>query len=81
MNEKKSKNLVAFVPRIADTTHMDTSEKNFVRGFAIVCAIMATMIVGVYWIEQNTKSQSCECKCFDAGYLQACEDFQNLLDK
>jgi len=58
MNEKKSKNLVAFVPRIADTTHMETSEKNFVRGFAIVCAIMATMIVGVYWIEQNTKSPS-----------------------
>ena len=67
---------------------METSEKReiikikrSVRSFAIVCAIMVAMIWVVYWLEQTTKSQSCECKCFDAGYLQACEDFENLLDK
>ena len=24
--------------------------------------------------------KACECKCFDAGYLQACEDFENMLE-
>ena len=52
---------------------------NTVRGFAIVCAIMVAMIVGVYWIAQATKSQPCECKCFDNGYLQGWEDLEKYL--
>jgi CHASE3 domain sensor protein len=71
---------------MADTTHMETSEKKeiikikrSVRSVAIVCAIMVAMIWVVYWLEQTTKSQSCKCKCFDAGYLQACEDLENYL--
>ena len=67
---------------MTDTTHMETSEKReILKGFALVCALMVAMIVGAYSVAQNTKSQSCECRCFDAGYLQACEDFENLLDK
>ena len=58
---------------------METSEKNIVLGFAIVCAIMVAMIWVVYWIEQTTKSQSCECKCFDNGYLQGWEDLEKYL--
>ena len=54
--------------------------KNIVRGFAIVCAIMVAMIVGVYWLAQATKSQSCECKCYDAVYLQGWEDLEKYLD-
>jgi len=60
---------------------METSEKNIVLGFAIVCAILLAMIVGVYWIEQTTKSQSCECKCFDNGYLQGWEDLEKYLNE
>jgi len=60
---------------------METSEKNIVRGFSIVCAIMVAMIWGVYWLAQDTKSQPCECKCYDAGYLQGWEDLEKYLNE
>ena len=31
--------------------------------------------------EKENQPKACECKCFDAGYLQACEDLEDFLSK
>lgn len=47
----------------------------FCVAFAIGVAVWTTIK------EKNMQKQkTCECKCFDAGYLQACEDFENMLE-
>ena len=38
-------------------------------------------IVAVLMADRKAiQPKACECKCFDAGYLQACEDFENVME-
>ena len=49
---------------------------------ATILVLCLAYIVGscIYLMSQKPEPKHCECKCFTAGYLQACEDFDNLMD-
>ena len=60
---------------------LDGTER-FVMGTGLFCVAFAIGVAVWTTIKEKNmqKQKTCECKCFDAGYLQACEDFENMLE-
>lgn len=63
---------------IADTLYM-----NLKRDLLVILtfsAILTAMFLAIHFFHEKPEPTHCECKCFTAGYLQACKDFDNLMD-
>lgn len=43
-------------------------------------SLLACVVLSFQNIKMRNQAKPCECKCFESGYLQACEDFQNMME-